>query len=141
MSEMIEAKGHCLCGAVKFKARKAKKSFGACHCSMCRRWSGGPLFATDCGDEMEIEGAENITAYRSSDWAERCFCRICSSNLFYRVRESNEHIVALGLFDDQERFDFVSQIFIDDKPACYDFANETKNMTGAEVFALYAPKD
>ena len=30
-----------------------------------------------------------------------------------------------------------SQIFIDEKPAYYDFANKTKNMTGAEVFAAF----
>ena len=33
-----------------------------------------------------------------------------------------------------------SQIFIDEKPAYYDFANKTKNMTGAEVFAAFAPR-
>jgi hypothetical protein len=141
MSKTIEASGGCLCGAVRFTASEAKKSFGACHCSMCRRWSGGPLLAIDCGNSLELTGADNIAAYRSSDWADRCFCRICGSNLFYRIRESNEMIVPLGLFDDQEQFTFVSQIFIEDKPSCYDFANETKTMTGEEAFALYAPKD
>ncbi len=34
-----------------------------------------------------------------------------------------------------------SQIFIDEKPAYYDFANKTHNMTGAEVFAAFAPPD
>ena len=40
-----------------------------------------------------------------------------------------------------ERGDFawVRQIFIDEKPAYYDFANKTHNMTGAEVFAQFAP--
>jgi hypothetical protein len=32
-----------------------------------------------------------------------------------------------------------SQIFIDEKPAYYTFANQTKTMTGAEVFAMFAP--
>ena len=36
---------------------------------------------------------------------------------------------------------FTSQIFIDEKPAYYDFANKTHNMTGAEVFAAFAPPD
>ena len=36
---------------------------------------------------------------------------------------------------------FKSQIFIDEKPDWYTFANETENMTGAEVFAMYAPKE
>ncbi len=34
-------------------------------------------------------------------------------------------------------FVFSSQIFIDEKPAYYEFANKTHNMTGAEVFAAF----
>ena len=33
---------------------------------------------------------------------------------------------------------FDHQIFIEEKPSFYAFANETKNMTGEEVFALFA---
>ncbi len=36
---------------------------------------------------------------------------------------------------------FDHQVFIDQKPAYYEFANQTKNMTGAELFAMYAPAD
>ena len=42
-------------------------------------------------------------------------------------------------FDDRNGYAFKSQIFIDEKPAYYDFANKTHNMTGAEVFAAFAP--
>jgi hypothetical protein len=45
----------------------------------------------------------------------------------------------VGLFDEAPEFSFDQQIFIDEKPAYYRFANDTRNMTGAEVFALYAP--
>ena len=31
------------------------------------------------------------------------------------------------------------QVFIDEKPDYYSFANETKNMTGAEIFAQFVP--
>ena len=40
-------------------------------------------------------------------------------------------------FDDRGDFALTSQIFVDEKPAYYDFANKTKNMTGAEVFAAF----
>lgn len=30
-----------------------------------------------------------------------------------------------------------SQVFIDEKPAYYEFTNKTKNLTGAELFALF----
>mgnify|MGYP000675211619 CR=1 FL=1 len=40
-----------------------------------------------------------------------------------------------SLFND--RLKIIHQIFIDEKPAYYCFANETHNMTGAEVFAQF----
>ena len=42
-------------------------------------------------------------------------------------------------FDDRGGYAFKSQIFIDEKPGYYEFANQTHNMTGAEVFAAFAP--
>ena len=88
---------------------------------------------------MDFEGEEHIERYRSSKWAERGFCRICGSNLFYTIVDSGEYILAAGALDDQSDLTLDSQIFIDEKPAFYEFANETSNMTGAEVFAKYAP--
>ena len=136
MSE--EGKGSCLCGAVHLYAKTMSKQVGACHCSMCRKWTGGPLLAVDCGSDVSFEGQENISTYDSSAWAERGFCNKCGSHLFYRLKEQNQYIVPVGLFDDFARVVFDHQIFIEEKPAFYSFANETKNLTGAEVFAQFA---
>jgi hypothetical protein len=137
MPEYIEAKGGCLCGAVDFTAYKASSKVGACHCSMCRKWGGGPFMAVMCGNEVSFDGEENIAIYNSSEWAERGFCKQCGSHLFYRLKQNQEHYIPAGLFEDQKVFTFVSQVFIDRKPPFYSFANETKNMTEAEAFALY----
>jgi len=80
-----------------------------------------------------------MSVYPSSDWAERGFCNQCGSHLFYRLKENNQHFIPVGLFDDDSQFVFDHQVFIDKKPSYYCFANETSNMTGAEVFAKYAP--
>lgn len=132
------AKGACLCGAVTVTA-KLIGNIGACHCSMCRKWVGGPLLAVDCGSDVAFEGEDNLGVFESSDWAERGFCKRCGSALFYRIKQNNQHLLSPGLFDDQPALVFDHQVFIDEKPAYYDFANETENMTGAEVFAKYAP--
>ena len=139
MSETIEGKGCCLCGAVQVTAKTMSKKIGACHCNMCRKWGGGPLLAVDCGTDVTFEGEENIATFNSSEWAERGFCRKCGSHLFYRIKRNNQHIMAVGLFDNFDSFDFDHQVFIDEKPSYYCFANKTKDMTGAEVFAKYAP--
>ena len=107
---------------------------------MCRRWGGGPLLAVDCGTDVSIEGEEHVGTFSSSEWAERGFCKSCGTHLFYRLRESGQYIMPVGLFDEAGApVNFDHQIFIDEKPEYYAFANETRNMTGAEVFAMYAP--
>jgi hypothetical protein len=136
-----EQTGGCLCGKVRFRIANPVSEVGACHCGMCRRWSGGVLFAADSGQAVVFEGEEHIVRYRSSDWAERAFCDTCGSNLFYRLVESSQIYLCAGALDDQSGLAFTGQIFIDEKPDWYTFANETKNLTGEEVFAMYAPPD
>ena len=140
MSNTSIGHGHCLCGKVKVTASKMGHSVGTCHCDMCRRWTGGPLMAVDCRTDVVFEGDDNIKTYESSAWAERGFCANCGNHLFYRLKESNQYIMPVGIFENDENFVFDHQIFIDEKPGYYCFSNETKNMTGAEVFAKYAPE-
>ena len=88
---------------------------------------------------VAFEGQENIGRIRSSDWAERGFCTKCGSNLFYHIVESGDYQIAAGLFDDQSVLRMSLQVFTDRKPDFYQFANETKMMTGGEVIAMFAP--
>lgn len=140
MEKRIEAKGKCLCGAVRLTS-KADKAVTACHCSMCRRWGGGPLLAVLCGTDVDIQGQDAISTYDSSQWAERGFCHHCGTHLFYRVKGSEEYHIPVGLFDEQSDFNFQHQIFIDRKPAFYEFINRTENLTEEETFKKFAPKD
>ncbi|NOZ54417.1 MAG: GFA family protein [Gammaproteobacteria bacterium] len=137
MSETFGGSGRCLCGATQISVKNMSKNVGACHCGMCRKWGGGPLLAVDCGSDVSFNDKGTISVYNSSDWAERGFCNQCGSHLFYRLKESNQYIMPAGLFDDDSMFVFDHQIFIDKKPSYYCFANETSDMTGAEVFAKY----
>jgi len=131
-----ERHGKCLCGAVKIVAKAESHEVGACHCAMCRRWGSGPFMEIDCGTDVQIEGEEHVTCFASSPWAERAFCMKCGTNLFYRLKEANQHMVAIGLFDDNDGLTFKTEVFIDEKPDFYSFAEDTKQLTGAELFAL-----
>jgi hypothetical protein len=104
---------------------------------MCRKWGGGALLVIECGSDVSFDGSENIGVYQSSEWAERGFCQKCGSHLFYRLKHNHQHFIPAGLFDDDENFTFDHQVFIDEKPEYYSFSNETKNMTGAELFAQF----
>src|SRR5215212_5588710 len=134
--------GGCLCGAVRFTAVPGKQhEFGVCHCSMCRKWAAGPFFAVECGEDVKVADTAKLGTYKSSEWAERSFCKRCGTVLFYRLVAMNYHVVSAEAFDDRAGLTFAAQIFIDEKPPYYDFANKTHNMTGAEVFAAFAPPE
>lgn len=130
-------KGKCLCGSVEVVAAD-HNDVGVCHCSMCRRWTGGPLFAVHCGSDVSFRGTKP-SRYRSSDWAERGFCSTCGTHLFYHLLPNDEYILTAGLFQDQE-LHLSSEIFIDEKPSFYELKNETRKLTGQQVFEQYAPK-
>ena len=99
------------------------------------------LWKSTVAQRSHSKGEENITVYNSSNWAERGFCNKCGSHLFYRLKESQQHMIPVGLFDDQEHLVFESQVFIDKKPSYYSFSNKTNNMTGAEIFAMYGSSE
>lgn len=134
----VESRGTCLCGAVSMATAELGTDAGACHCDLCRRWGGGPLFALNSGDDLQIEGGDHVSVYDSTPWAERGFCSVCGTHLFIRVKQSGRYIVPAGLFPAEAQLRFDHQIFIDKKPGYYAFADETKNLTGAEVFAEHA---
>jgi len=139
MSETIRKTASCLCGSVRITAINPSNKVGACHCGMCRKWGGGPYMEIDCGTDITFKGEENITVYDSSSWAERGFCKKCGSHLFYRLKETGQHMVAVGLFDDQAHFVFETQVFIDKKPSFYSFLNKTNDLTEKDIFDMYGP--
>lgn len=129
-------KGSCLCGAIEISA-PAGSEVDVCHCSMCRRWGGGPLLTVHSKVPIELGGTATPATYRSSEWAERGFCPNCGTHLFYHLLQSDEYAIPAGIFQDADHLQMTTQIFVDEKPAYYEFANRTRNMTGEEVFAQY----
>ena len=139
MTEASNKTGSCLCGAVRVTVMNAPDKVGACHCDMCRKWASGPYMEITCDSGVSFDGEENISVYESSDWAERGFCKICGSHLFYRLKETRQHMMAVGLFDDQRELVFDNQVFIDKKPEFYSFSNKTKDLTEAQIFEMFGP--
>lgn len=135
MSETIKVTGSCLCKAVSFKGEVGHREFHACHCGMCRQWGGGPFLSVEA--KVQFEGESHITAFASSDWAERGFCGQCGTHLFYRFKGAPQCYISLGVLDNTEDFKFQSQIYVDKKPHYYQFINKTEEMTEAEVLAKF----
>ena len=133
--------GGCLCGRVRYRLAEAPKGYGACHCGMCRKFSGGiELGAEVKPGGITWDGEENIGVYKSSDWAERGFCKICGSSLFWRLTMEGpmQGLLSLsaGSLDSLEGLEMNIEVYIDSKPAGHAFAGDHKRMTEAEVMAM-----
>jgi hypothetical protein len=96
--------GSCLCGSVKFEVRPPLSGFRYCHCTRCRKASGGAhaanifvpqgQFAWSAGEAL-INRFDLPGAKRFSVW----FCTRCGSRVPHKVRERDDYLVPAGLLD------------------------------------------
>jgi hypothetical protein len=81
--------GRCLCRDLAFEVTPPTLWCAHCHCTMCQR-AHGAAFVTWVGiaeESLHLHAAETLVWYRSSESAERGFCRRCGSTLFFRSRQ------------------------------------------------------
>ncbi len=132
-----------MCGAVRFEITSDLRESGACHCGMCRKFSGGVYLAVKVpAGGLKFTSDDALGVFTSSEWAERGFCKTCGSSLFYRLTVpgpmQGEMHVGLGTLDDANGLPLTGEIFIDLKPDGYAFAGDTEKMTEAQVLAMFA---
>ena len=138
---MASTTGGCLCGSVRYNLVEEPKSYGACHCGMCRKFSGGiELGIQLMPDEIKFVPTDTLAIYTSSEWAERGFCMSCGSSVFWRLTMEGEmegmFSLAAGTLDDMSGMSFDAEVYIDHKPDSHAFAGERQRMTEAEVMAM-----
>lgn len=130
-----------MCGAVKFRA-DVPEVFSTCFCKMCQRWASGVFMGAHSKGFEVTEGADHLTVFKSSDWAERGFCGRCGSNLFYRMRDSGGHSIAIGTLDDTSGLKNNIRYFSDKRPEGIEMpAGAAKEMTEAECMAAFGGGD
>ena len=130
--------GACLCGACTFTATPVSDEAGVCHCSMCRKFSGGMFIVVDCSGALEFAADAPVTRFQSSAWGERAFCARCGSSLAWLSRDGKMAFVSVQALPDPGRFPVKRELFIDCKPGSYSLAGDTSTMTEAEFMAQYA---
>lgn len=123
--------GCCSCGAISFTAI-APKTYGVCHCQMCRRWCGGVWMGVATTEAPKIEGPLKI--WKSSNFAERAMCEQCGASIYYRPKGSDKPLMGQGLFNDQSGWKMTRQIFADKQPDHYAFGDGGPLMTGWGTF-------
>lgn len=123
-------KGRCLCGAVTLEVRKYKAAIRACHCGMCRRWTGAAFFAFGAAQEdVAVEGP--VQRFRSSEFATRAFCGRCGSHLWIQDDGADYELMP-GLFEEATDFPLVSEIYVDHRLAAMRLAGDHPRTTRAE---------
>ena len=82
--------GSCLCGGVTFELTGPLRDSVACHCIQCRKTSGHYVSATQVGAaDLHITKDDTLAWYQSSPDAQRGFCNLCGSSLFWRSAADN----------------------------------------------------
>jgi hypothetical protein len=77
--------GSCLCGGVRFEVTEPFAIVTQCHCTSCKKLSGG--VGTVSGgvstDAVRIlEGNDLLRTYQPEEGVAKTFCSVCGSNLF-----------------------------------------------------------
>ncbi|MFQ1693116.1 GFA family protein [Aeromonas veronii] len=100
---MKELHASCLCGAVALTLPDQFDYMGNCHCSECRKFSGGDYASVGGLDGSKVtivKGEEAIGRYRKSAETTLAFCRHCGSSLFSQKSSSGKINLRLGVLDD-----------------------------------------
>lgn len=137
--------GKCACGVICYKVldEKLEEGFGPCHCSTCRAWSGGVYFGMKVTKYEIIDPQNMLQCWKSSDWAERAFCKQCGSSLFYRLTGDGPMkgvaYFGAGTLDhwNNEDLKLGSEIFIDSKPKAYSFEGTHPKLTKEEFMKMF----
>ena len=108
--------GMCLCGAVKFRAHVPDSAIQLCHCQQCQRWTGGGPLSVVRVKDVEISGQDMIQSYHASAHGERAFCKVCGTNLYWKMQDHSVAFLPVGLFDDQDDMAVREEIFVDRRP-------------------------
>jgi hypothetical protein len=82
---MATLHGTCLCGGVKFELEAAPESLRFCHCTSCKKLSGGGgtvNFGAPPSAISIVEGRELLQSFTPEGGSAKTFCRNCGTNLF-----------------------------------------------------------
>jgi hypothetical protein len=97
-------RGSCQCGGVQFEVPDDIEVRNFCHCTTCKKLSGGVGTANARlrGDEVTIlQGEELLRTYQPEEGSAKTFCWVCGSNLFGGGwPESEQASVRLSALDD-----------------------------------------
>lgn len=107
--------GCCLCRGVSYEIHGKPRPVMYCHCEQCRKTSGHYVGATAVRPEqLVMREQKSLQWFRSSQLAQRGFCNICGSSLFWKPDHGRFISVMAGSVDLPSRLANNQHIFVDD---------------------------
>lgn len=91
---MTTLRGSCQCGGVQFELPDDFLSMGFCHCTTCKKLSGGVGTANGRvrSDAIRVlAGDELLRTYQPEEGSAKTFCSACGANLFGGGWPKSEH--------------------------------------------------
>ena len=97
--------GGCQCGRIRYTAEVDPAKAYLCHCTMCRKATGGVSIAFVNPPREAVTWHTEPDWYRSSPIARRPFCSTCGTPLGFEFVEGGKNIdLTIGSFDDPGAF-------------------------------------
>jgi hypothetical protein len=101
--------GSCHCGAVRFEVTEEFIRVSQCHCTTCKKLSGG-VGTTNGRARTEwiriLAGQDELRTYQPAEGTAKTFCSRCGSNLFGGGWPESQHtsvrISAIDTYFDQK---------------------------------------
>ena len=113
------AEGSCNCGAVTFEVDAELKDVIVCHCSICRRATGGNGIAVVVVEKRDFRwlgGKDRVSTWSKpdADW-QSSFCKICGSSLPGANDEARMYIPAGLLTTGDDKLRVAHHIWVQSK--------------------------
>ena len=115
---MVDRKGGCLCGAVRYVLKREPRGIAICHCTHCQRQSGSPFSFNLVIAEADYEQSGKTMIYMdqgdSGHPVYRHFCGSCGSPIFAKTALiAGKVIVKAGTLDSMEGLQPIAEIYTD----------------------------
>ena len=123
--ELNTTTGGCLCGAVRYEVVGPLRDVVNCHCSMCQKLHGGfGAHSKARKVNITITKSDGLAWYKTSEVAQRGFCRECGSSLFWEPFEYDATGILAGSLDGPTHLETMGHIFIGEKSDFYEIDDD-----------------
>jgi hypothetical protein len=122
--------GGCQCGALRYEWLEKPTHASVCYCRMCQKASGQPFMGLTGGKREHLRWTRGtLSIFKSSNMAERGFCKDCGTPLTYAFAPHGQISVAINSLDNPEAMPPTRQYGVESKVAWLDGLHQLPAMT------------